>query len=181
MSSGYGLRCFNFPAYAKSSFGIRTLLLTLAVSLKLPFYFLSFILKYILAKQYNFYCTQSFRLVLNVYSTFSCKFSSIIYIYIYIYIYIWFLFKAKVTNEWTPINLLVRSNYLYARCEGMWRNGYIAALLLNLGARWRWMVSFTPRSIYPCEKRAGSLWMGDWMGSTASLDIMEKRKISCHC
>jgi len=32
------------------------------------------------------------------------------------------------------------------------RNGGIAPRVLDLGTRWRWVVSFTPRPLYPQEK-----------------------------
>jgi len=30
-----------------------------------------------------------------------------------------------------------------------WRNGGIASRVLNLGSRWRWVVSLTSRQLYP--------------------------------
>ena len=53
----------------------------------------------------------------------------------------------------------------------------IAALLLNLGSRWRWPVSFTPRSTYPREKNPGSNWIGGLMAPREILDVSVKRKI----
>jgi len=40
---------------------------------------------------------------------------------------------------------------LYAEGLGLrerWKGEYTVPLILNLGARWRWMVSFTPRPLY---------------------------------
>jgi hypothetical protein len=34
-----------------------------------------------------------------------------------------------------------------------WKSGGIAPLILILGTRWRWVVSFTPRPLHPQEKR----------------------------
>jgi hypothetical protein len=33
-----------------------------------------------------------------------------------------------------------------------WMSGGIAACILDLGTRWRWAVSFTPRLLYPQGK-----------------------------
>jgi hypothetical protein len=33
-----------------------------------------------------------------------------------------------------------------------WGNGCIAPCILDLGTRWRWVVSFTPRPLYPKKK-----------------------------
>jgi hypothetical protein len=38
------------------------------------------------------------------------------------------------------------------RHEGVWGSGYIDPHLLDLGTSWRWMVSFTPLSLYPRGK-----------------------------
>jgi len=43
------------------------------------------------------------------------------------------------------------------------------ALLLNLGARWRWLVNATPRPPCPRE-RPGAHCTGGWMGPRAGLD-----------
>jgi len=37
--------------------------------------------------------------------------------------------------------------------ETYWGNGGIASRVLDLGTRWRWVVSLTPRSLYPQGKR----------------------------
>jgi len=50
-------------------------------------------------------------------------------------------------------------------------NGGIAPRILNSIARWRWVVSFTHRPLYPCTP-----WKVGWMGSGASLDAMAMRK-----
>jgi len=56
-------------------------------------------------------------------------------------------------------------------------SGDIAPRILNLGARWRWLVSFTPQPLYPREKNAGTYWIEDWVGSGAGLDAVAKGKI----
>jgi hypothetical protein len=49
---------------------------------------------------------------------------------------------------------------------------------LDLGTRWRWVVSFTSRPLYPREKTPppGTHWIGGWMDPRAGLDDLKKRK-----
>jgi hypothetical protein len=51
----------------------------------------------------------------------------------------------------------------------------IALLLLDLGARRGWVVSTTPRPLYPRE-RPGTHCTGGWVGPTAGLDVCEKSR-----
>jgi len=48
---------------------------------------------------------------------------------------------------------------LYFNCsphhEDVWGSGGIVPRIVNLGSRWRWVVSFTPRPLYP---RGRSFW-----------------------
>jgi hypothetical protein len=61
---------------------------------------------------------------------------------------------------------------------GEWRYG---STILDLGTRWRWVVSFTPRPLYlPGERAPGTHWIGGWVGPKVGVDTVEKRKIS-HC
>jgi hypothetical protein len=51
------------------------------------------------------------------------------------------------------------------RYEDILGNGGINPRILNLGARWMWVVSFTPRPLYPQGKTtSGTHWRGDWVG-----------------
>jgi hypothetical protein len=61
--------------------------------------------------------------------------------------------------------------------ETYWGSGGIAPRILNLGTRWRWVVSFTPRPLYPRERAPGTDWIGGWVGPRAVLDAVVKRKI----
>jgi len=36
--------------------------------------------------------------------------------------------------------------------KAYWGSGWIAPRILSLGTRWRWVVSFTLRSLYPRER-----------------------------
>jgi hypothetical protein len=57
----------------------------------------------------------------------------------------------------------------------MWEWRY-SFTILNLSSRWRLVVSFTSRPLYPGETATGTRWMGGWVGSRAGLDVVEKRK-----
>jgi len=50
------------------------------------------------------------------------------------------------------------------------RNGGIAPRVLDLGTRWRWVVSFTPRPLQPPGKKyPGTHWKGGWAGPRGSV------------
>jgi hypothetical protein len=57
----------------------------------------------------------------------------------------------------------------------------IAPLILNFSARWSWVVNNTPRPFYTPEKNTGLQRIGGWVGTWASLDILEKKKVCCFC
>jgi hypothetical protein len=51
-------------------------------------------------------------------------------------------------------------------------------LILNLGTRWGWVVSVTPRQRFtPGEITPGTHWRGGWVGPRAGLDAEARRKI----
>ena len=56
------------------------------------------------------------------------------------------------------------------------RSGGTAPLILNLGMRWRWMVSLTPQLPYLQRQNSSSYWTGGWMGPRGGLYILEQRK-----
>jgi hypothetical protein len=58
-----------------------------------------------------------------------------------------------------------------------WGSGGIAPLILDLGTRWRWVVSFTPRPPCPQGKIPCYPRIGGWVGPRAVLDAVVKRKI----
>jgi hypothetical protein len=49
----------------------------------------------------------------------------------------------------------------------------LALLTLDLGASRGWVVSTTPRPLYPRE-RPGTYYTGGWVGPRAGLDVCEK-------
>ena len=61
----------------------------------------------------------------------------------------------------------------------MWGSGSVFPFLLNLGTRWRWVVSFTtPAALPPRQRSRASHWVRVWAGPWASLDWLLTRKIS---
>jgi hypothetical protein len=46
----------------------------------------------------------------------------------------------------------------------------------DLGTSWRWVVSITPRPLYPRERAPGAHCIGGWVDRRAGLDDVEKRK-----
>jgi hypothetical protein len=58
------------------------------------------------------------------------------------------------------------------RQVGKWR---YSSTILDLGGRWRWVVSFTPRVALPPWKVPGTHWIGVWLGPISGLDVTEKR------
>jgi len=58
---------------------------------------------------------------------------------------------------------------------GEWR--YIR----DLHTRWRWVVSFTHRPLYPREWVPGTHWVGRGVGPIAGVDAVIKRKIPSPC
>jgi hypothetical protein len=64
------------------------------------------------------------------------------------------------------------------RYMGEWR---YSSTVLDIGTRWRWVVSFTPRPLYPRGNPPppflGTHWIGGWVCLRAGLDHVEKRTI----
>jgi hypothetical protein len=61
------------------------------------------------------------------------------------------------------------------RPEGSDGSRGIALISLDLGARRGWVVSTTPRPLYPRE-RPGTHCKGDWVGPGAGMDVCEKSR-----
>jgi hypothetical protein len=58
-----------------------------------------------------------------------------------------------------------------------WGSEGIASRILDLGTSWGWVVSSTPRPLYPREIAPGTRWIGVWVGPRAVLDAVVKKKI----
>jgi hypothetical protein len=61
-----------------------------------------------------------------------------------------------------------------------WGSVNKATPILNLGIRWRRVVSFMPRPFYPQTKSPCTHWIGGWVVPRAVLDTVVKRKIPSH-
>jgi hypothetical protein len=48
-----------------------------------------------------------------------------------------------------------------------WESGDTAPHILNLGATWRWVVSFTIRPLYSRERAADTRWIRGWVDPRA--------------
>jgi hypothetical protein len=55
------------------------------------------------------------------------------------------------------------------------RSGDTDPRILNLGTRWRWVVSFTLRPLYLQEEASCTHWIGGWVGTRAGLDAVTRR------
>jgi hypothetical protein len=64
-----------------------------------------------------------------------------------------------------------------SRHEGVLGSGGIAPRILDLGTRWKWVVSFTPRPLYPRERAPVIHWIGGWVDTRVGMDMVLKRKI----
>jgi hypothetical protein len=67
-----------------------------------------------------------------------------------------------------PVRFLTEHNAM----KSYWGRGYTAPRILDLGTRWRWVVSFTPRPLhpkgkspwYPLDRRLGRSQSRSWRG-----------------
>jgi hypothetical protein len=81
-----------------------------------------------------------------------------------------------LTQPLTEMSTKVKAKSSRYRPELAYRVGRgIAILFLDLGARRRWVVSTTPRPLYPRE-RPGTQYTGGWVGLRAGLDVCEKSR-----
>jgi hypothetical protein len=65
-------------------------------------------------------------------------------------------------------------NYHAIRMYGEWS---YSSIILELGIRWRRVVSFTPLPLYPGERARGTDFTGGWVGPRAGLGVMEKKNL----
>jgi hypothetical protein len=56
-----------------------------------------------------------------------------------------------------------------------------SSTILDLVNKWRWVMSFTSRQLYPQGKSPGTDWIGVWVGLRTDMDAVEKRRISNRC
>jgi hypothetical protein len=94
--------------------------------------------------------------------------------------------KRNVTwnSTYTFIKVKIKLSLFLTKLHAMktyWGSGGIALRILDLATRWRWMVSFTPRPLYPRERAPGTHWIRGWVGLRAGLNAMVCRKIPSPC
>jgi hypothetical protein len=85
----------------------------------------------------------------------------------------------NIQNTW-KVKVKVKLSLCLTKHHTMkayWGSGRIGPHILNLGTRWRWMVSFTPWPLYHRERAPGTHWIGGWVWPRAVLDAVVKRKI----
>jgi hypothetical protein len=61
-----------------------------------------------------------------------------------------------------------------------WRHTWewrYSATFLDLGTRWRWVVSFTPLLLYPRGKSPNARWIGGWVGTRVGVDAQKRNQI----
>jgi hypothetical protein len=92
-------------------------------------------------------------------------------------------------NKWDYIfnDIKKKNKLLFSLCltnwalrhEGVWGSGCINPRFLYLGTSWIWVVSFTPRPLYPRgNSPPPTHWKGDWVGPRTGMDNVEMRKFS---
>jgi len=62
-------------------------------------------------------------------------------------------YKYNYKYEGAFIPLLLNEHHAM---KAYWGNGSKAPCIVDIGIRWRWMVSFTPRSFWPRERDPGT-------------------------
>jgi hypothetical protein len=66
-----------------------------------------------------------------------------------------------------------------ARYEGLWESGDIAPWILNLGSRWRGVISFMSRPLLTLAKEHLAPVAG-CVGARVGVGVAEKRRMSFH-
>jgi len=62
-----------------------------------------------------------------------------------------------------------------------WGSRDTAPLIPNIGIRWKWVVCFTPRSLYSQERTTGTDWIWGWVGPGAGLDAVARTENPSQC
>jgi hypothetical protein len=81
------------------------------------------------------------------------------------------LWVMKVKGKTVPVHVM--KTYRVRR--------HMEPLILNHSTKQRWVVNFAPWLFRLRERTSNTHWIRGWMGTRASLDVLEKRKISCPC
>jgi len=59
--------------------------------------------------------------------------------------------------------------------EGVLGSRSIAPRILNLGTRWRWVVRYTPRTLYHRIRAPSTYWTGGWVELRTGVDAVVKK------
>jgi hypothetical protein len=86
-------------------------------------------------------------------------------------------FPLHLSNLLFKFTALLNNTVHTSRHKDVCGSVRIAPRSLNLDTRWRWVLSFTPRTTYPREKNPGTHCTRGWVGPTAGLDVVSNRKI----
>jgi hypothetical protein len=106
---------------------------------------------------------------LFLYISFTCLLSSSFLAILGLHFFLVLYFCAVNTKVKLSLCFFLTEHHAW-RHIGEWG---VAPRILDLGTRWRWLVSFTPR-----ERAPGTHWIGGCVGPRASLDAVVKRKFS---
>jgi hypothetical protein len=96
------------------------------------------------------------------------------------------VWERERERERRPVKLKVKVKVKLSLCfsltehhriEAYWMSGGVAPRIVSLGTRWRWLVSFTPRTLYPQGRASSTHWIGGWAGTRAGLEAVVRRKI----
>jgi hypothetical protein len=79
------------------------------------------------------------------------------------------IITVKLSLSTTPQNCILCLIKHHAM-KTYWGSGGIASPIPNLGTKWRWVVSLTPRPLYPGEIAPITNWIGSWMDLRAGLE-----------
>ena len=61
--------------------------------------------------------------------------------------------------------------------EGIWRSGGKSPHILNLGAKWSWVITFMLQLLYSRGRATSKHWIGDWVDPRTGRDGLEDIKI----
>jgi hypothetical protein len=101
-----------------------------------------------------------------------------IMLYCSVYILQWLTVSAQDYDS--KVNVKVKLSLCLNKHHAMkayWEVEVYLHSFFELGTRWRWVVNFTPRLLYPRGRGPGTHWIGGWVGPRAVLDAVVKRKI----
>jgi hypothetical protein len=76
--------------------------------------------------------------------------------------------SQKGEGKFVPVLLII-----WIRCMGEWT---CSSTILDLVTRWKWVINFTLRLLYPREKAAGNHWIGGQVNSEPVWTLSRREK-----